>query len=260
MVRKRLKKGTNKMDKKQTAAVEPQIITQAVQTPLDIIQQCALSGDVPVEKLQALFDLETQYKQREAQKAFSAAVAKFQHNCPVIEKGDSANGKPYARMDRIARTIRPHMKEAGLAVTWESVKFKDSMQVCTIDGTLLHADGYSKPIYAEIAVPKGNVSQNGAQVCASAETYAKRYALCGCLGIYTGDDDDGNAGQVDTITADQAKELHALVKAAKFSDSRVAKMLVFGGGKSIETITEGKFADCKKILQKEIAAIEELPV
>ena len=201
----------------------PETPAQA-QNPMQIISAAVMAGNVPVETMRALLDLETQYKQREAQKAFSGAVVKFQHECPIVEKGDSANGKPYARMDRIARAISPHMKACGLAVTWESVRFNETMTVCTIDGTLLHADGYSRPIHAEIAVPKGNPSQNSAQVCASAETYAKRYAICGCLGIYTGDDNDGSAA-VPSLTAAQIAELTSAGKAANFDDARIIKML-----------------------------------
>jgi hypothetical protein len=46
--------------------------------------------------MQALFDLESAFQKREAKKEFTRSMAKFQHECPIIEKADKAYDKWYA--------------------------------------------------------------------------------------------------------------------------------------------------------------------
>ena len=123
-------------------------------TPIDLIKSAVADESIPVEKMQALFDLETQWKERESKKAFAQAIAKFQQECPIIEKKDNAHGKMYARMDRIWREIRPLIKECGLAIVWESCIIDKERNMCVLDGALYHTEGHSKPIHSEIAIPE----------------------------------------------------------------------------------------------------------
>ena len=160
-------------------------------------------------KLQALLAVRDQWEAAEARKAFNSAVVEFQNRCPIIEKGDKAYDKMYARIDRIWRTIRPLMQETGLAVTWEG--FKEIAGVVHLDGHLVHRDGHSQALHHEIPLPDQIKGMNATQRSGAAETYAKRYAMCAALGIQTGDDDDGNAGKVaDVCDAKQCQLLRDL--------------------------------------------------
>ena len=250
------------MDK--LAKTEDAEIVQTID-PMAIIKDVALNNDIPVDKLAALFDLETRVQEREAKKEFTKAIAKFQHECPIITKGDSANGKPYARMDRIWSTIRPLIKECGLAITWESCTFNRETKVCILDGTISHVSGYSKPIHNEVAIPELIRGQNVAQVDGSAQTYSKRYATTGVLGIYMGNDDDGNGWQPDTITQEQAEYLEAQIKLAgdQMPESRQKKMFDYAGCKEFADIPTAKYADCKKVVESariDKEGEEDLPV
>ena len=249
------------MDK--LAKIEEAEITQTID-PMAIIKDVAMNNDIPVDKLTALFDLETRVQEREAKKEFTRAIAKFQHECPIITKGDSANGKPYARMDRIWSTIRPLIKECGLAITWESCTFNRVDKVCILDGTISHIGGYSKPIHSEVSLPDIIRGQNTAQVDGSAQTYAKRYATTGVLGIYMGNDDDGNGWKPETITTEQAEYLKCQIEQAgdQMPESRVKAMFDYAGCAELKDIPTAKYADCKKVVENARAdklAEEDLP-
>jgi len=182
----------------------------AVDAPRDAIGLIATAMSDPridAEKLGRLLVIKKEWEADEARKDFSAAIAQFQRECPIIARGDVANGRPYARLDRIWRTIRPVVDRCGLAVTWETATYGDG--ALTITGHLRHEHGHAVPISYTVAIPEQIKAQNAAQRIASATTYAKRYALCNVLGINTGEDDDGNgAGSSEPgITLDQVSQI-----------------------------------------------------
>jgi hypothetical protein len=170
----------------------------------------ALSGHGGPDVLKAWLAVGRQWNADQAAAAFNSAVVTFQQAAPVVEKGDTANGRAYARMDRIWRSVRPLLRQCGLAVTWERVSVTG--EVCALDGHLRHARGHAEALHHEIPLPQAIPGQNAAQRAGSAETYAKRYATLAALGLTTGDDDDGNCGQVvpPAVTQEQEAQIREL--------------------------------------------------
>lgn len=177
----------------------------------------AMASNVSPEKLSALLAVKKDWEADEARKEYYRALCAFQAEAPIIEKGDDANGKPYARMDRIWRTIRPLITKVGLSVTWQVSELREIQpvgMVCHLEGTLAHRDGHIVNLRSDMPVPDpimssaGKVVQNKAQVMGSAQTYGERYATCKALGIVTGEDDDGNGGVLTTIDAEEVKLIH----------------------------------------------------
>lgn len=177
----------------------------------------AMASDVSPEKLSALLAVKKDWEADEARKEYYRALCAFQAEAPIIEKGDDANGKPYARMDRIWRTIRPLITKVGLSVTWQVSELREVQpvgMVCHLEGTLAHRDGHIVSLRSDMPVPEpitnreGKAVQNKAQVMGSAQTYGERYATCKALGIVTGEDDDGNGGALTTIDAEEVKLIH----------------------------------------------------
>lgn len=154
------------------------------------IQQALNSGASP-ETLRELLAVRREWEADEARKAYFAAISEFQKRAPIIEKGDEAHGKQYARMDRIWRTVRPIASELGLSVTWQVCLLRDG--ICHVEGQLAHSQGHGVPLAMDVALPELIRGQNLAQQVGSARTYAQRYAFCAALGIVTGEDDDGHA-------------------------------------------------------------------
>lgn len=196
-------------------------------------------------KLRELLAVRREWNADEAAAAFNAAVVLFQQKCAIVGKLDQANGRSYARLDRIWRTVRPLMEECGLAVTWESMVVDGGF--CEVKGHLRHSRGHAQPLMHRMPLPEGNNSMNSAQRAGSGETYAKRYAICAALGIQTGEDDDGNGGQPQgAITADQARDMETLIHD---TGTKLADVLKFGGVKQLADFPASKYAEAMRTLQ-----------
>jgi len=124
-------------------------------------------------------------KQSESIAKLAIALAKFQANCPTIEKKkDNPFFKSkYAGLDDIINSIRKPLSEAGLSF----VQLPSENALTTV---LMHESGE----YIQGTIPVTAKKENDPQAYGSAITYARRYSLASVLGLAVGDDDDdGNA-------------------------------------------------------------------
>jgi hypothetical protein len=185
--------------------------TQIQLTPMAAALAALSDSNVAPDKFKAWLEVRREFMADEAAQAFNAAVVQFQQRAKIVAKLDTANGRAYARMDRLWREIRPLMEECGLAVTWESVK--STADTVTLDGHLRHRQGHAQPLHHEMPMPDKLNGQNAAQRAGSGETYAKRYATMAALGLQTGDDDDGRGGVSTPSTPDKVREFRALLAA-----------------------------------------------
>ena len=228
---------------------------------VEIIAEMSRNPECDPEKFRAMLEVQKDWEANEARKAFAQALADFQRQAPIIEPKDRANGRPYARMDRIWRAVRPLLDSCGLSVSWQGCALADGL--LRLSGTLMHVLGHSTPIAYDLPVPEAIKGQNAAQAMGSATTYAKRYAMCAALGIQTGDDDDGErAGIGDAVSASQAKELSELCDQA--GGTAKADMLRFARVDAIAEVPAGVFGQCVTALRKRIKAAEadqeDLPI
>lgn len=185
--------------------------TQVQLTPMGAALAALSDSNVSPDKFKAWLDVRREFMADEAAQAFNAAVVQFQQQAKIVAKLDTANGRAYARMDRLWREIRPLMEACGLAVTWESVK--STADTVTLDGHLRHRQGHAQPLHHEMPMPDKLNGQNAAQRAGSGETYAKRYATMAALGLQTGDDDDGRGGVSTPASAEKVREFRALLVA-----------------------------------------------
>jgi hypothetical protein len=217
-----------------------------------LIREAIDTGKDPAYLRELLAVRET-WEASEARRVFNLSVSEFQRRAPIIEKADKAHNKDYARMDRIWRTIRPLLTELGLSVTWQICELRDGM--CHVEGMLRHRDGHGERLVQDIPLPEKVPGQNQAQQMGSARTYAQRYALCGALGIVTGDDDDANAAGTQYVSHDQAHELDDLLAACRgvngFNEAAFWKWV---GVESKQTadIPANRYADAKAALKRKI--------
>lgn len=237
------------------------IIPPTQGSALALIQQ-ALAADVPTEKLRELLAVKKDWEADEARKAYNLAISEFQRRAPIIEKGDDANGKAYAAIDRIWRTIRPTLTELGLAVTWQKCELRVEGGVCHLEGRLSHRDGHGEVLVFDIPIPdpitnsSGRAVQNKAQVFGSAVTYAKRYATCAALGVVTGEDDDGNGGVKVTLDADQQKAVKERIEAWRgvpsWTQEREEVFWRFVGTKDLGKVITDRYLDILDLLKRSI--------
>lgn len=107
-------------------------------------------------------------------------------------QGQTGNRKyGYLTLNTLLTKIRPIFKENGLGlrqqVDYESVE--DRMVIATVKTFIFNPiNGEEKQMGAFPTVMNADPQKNG-----SAVTYARRYALFACLGIYPDQDDDGKA-------------------------------------------------------------------
>lgn len=168
-----------------------------------------------------------------ARSAFARDLAAFQSECPPVTKTSMAKiqtdkgsfSYKYAELDQIDRTARPHLAKYGFSFSWRCESNGGAMNaVCT----LRHRDGHAESAsFPAIVEAKGRMS--GVQNAASALTYAKRQSLILVLGITTADSDtdgiapDGKRATAEKITANQAKDIDALLDEMKLDRAAFLK-------------------------------------
>lgn len=157
-----------------------------------MIERMATDPQVDPAKLREILSVKQAWEADESRKAFAAGMAKFQSRCPIIEKLDMANGRPFARLDRIYREIRPLLSECGLWFSWSVCEEREGGMIY-IEGLLGHSSGHTIPCRQFIPLPDKISGTNSAQRAGSGQTYAKRYGTLAVLNVITGDDDDGNS-------------------------------------------------------------------
>lgn len=143
-------------------------------------------------------------------KSLLNALAKFQAECPAVEKGkDNPFFKSkYASLDAIQFVIQPYLSKHGLVVTQCNVMIEQGLFVET---SVHHAESEDKSIKSVFPVIFKN---NTAQDYGSAVSYAKRYSLTGILNVRVVDesDDDGNSVSVESAQPVAKKDLPWLNK------------------------------------------------
>lgn len=227
-------------------------------SPVSIIREAMSSGQSP-EYLRELLAVRREWEADEARKEFNVATSDFQRRCPIIPKEDKGNKAPYARLDRIWRTIRPLMGELGLSVTWQICELRDG-SLCHVEGKLAHKSGHFErivfdvPTSGVIKTTEGKEVTNVSQMMGSAHTYAQRYATCSALGIVTGDDDDGFGAGSNFVTLEQSREIAELVDTCRgINGFNEPAFWGFAGASNAQEILAIRHADVVRMLKTKIA-------
>lgn len=167
-------------------------------TTPDQLLALAINKDLDIDKLAKLMELQKQYNDDLARKAFFSALSDFQINCPEIRKTKEVNfGQTkyfFAPLADIDRQIKKPLKDCGLSKRWE---IKDTGEEIEVTCIITHLDGHSEQTGMK-AKPDGSGSKNPIQARGSAIEYMKRYTLIGALGLTTTDTDmDGRLPEMD---------------------------------------------------------------
>src|SRR5690606_22029271 len=156
---------------------------------------------------------------RQAKKAYFAAMSKCQAQLPVVvkNKSNSHARSNYADLAAIEEQAMPVIHEHGFAVSFQPDGYNDKGEL-RIRWEISHEGGHSRDGIGEIPVDgagsQGKVNKTGTQAFGSTATYGRRYLLCMLFNISTGDDRDGNRAEaVDgPITEGQVKELWKIIE------------------------------------------------
>lgn len=187
------------------------VIAAPVPTFEELIGQAIQKG-APVETMEKLLAMREKLRQEDARTRYYEALSQFQEAVPSVPKTKTATvtsrNNPgasysynYAPLEKIIETIRGPLRTYGLsyrfdttfeeAVIQNGVVVREGAQVVTC--TVTHVAGHEETSTFRSPID-ASARMNVMQQSASAQTYAKRYALCNALGIVTADDDDDGQG------------------------------------------------------------------
>jgi hypothetical protein len=224
---------------------------------LSIIANVASSANVDVDKMERLLQMHTQMVEREARAAYAAALSQMAVELPIIpERGGikdrSGNVQSnYALWEDVVGVITPVLSRHGFAISFRTGN--DASGV-TVTGVLSHALGHSEQTSLTLPID-GSGSKNAVQSVGSSTSYGKRYTAAALLNLRTGnsEDDDGQAGGGQYITADQAADIEALITECGDKINR-AGFLNYIKAESVELIPATDFNRAVAALNKKRAA------
>ena len=178
------------------------VATMPNATPADLLRIAVQSG-ADMDRLERLMTLQTQWEQREAEKAYNKAFAAFKSDAVRIIKNKQVAigplaGKRYAELFAVVNAVTPALSAHGLSASWKLTKDeRDWMEVtCTLKHELGHCESVSMG-----GPPDVGGAKNPIQARASTKSYLERYTLKAITGLAEQDeDDDGNgAGGSDDL-------------------------------------------------------------
>jgi hypothetical protein len=224
---------------------------------------------VNVEKMNALLDMQERLIGRQALAEFNSGFARLQGRLPRIKKngtleypvnkndpdGPKRKIANFARWEDIMAEIGPLMQEDGFALTFESAPRTGEGGGLIVSGTLLHVAGHSRT--ASMPLPLDNSGgKNNLQGYGSTFKYGCRYTATMLLNIVTeGEDDDGVRGADEFLSAQQVKEIDALLVS---SGANLGGFLDFMEVKSVEEIQVRDFAKAMNSLHAKARQMENM--
>lgn len=230
--------------KHMTQAAQELVTREEAQLPatypdpmVSMIERVVMDPTIPIDRLkevlamkERLEDRALENAEREAKKAYFAAMSRCQAELPVVtkrQKNSHTNSK-YADLAAIEREAMPIVHKHGFAVSFQPDGYNEKGELRVL-WEISHEDGHSRNGVGEIPIDgagsQGKVNKTGTQAFGSTATYGRRYLLCMLFNISTGDDRDGNApskqnaatadigedGEPRTITEAQVAELQQAI-------------------------------------------------
>ena len=156
----------------------------------------------------------------------------------------------YADLKECFNACSDILNEYGIHISQPTMQEGDLFVIRTI---LTHTSGESMQDFG-VPIVGWQGAKNPAQAFGSGQTYARRYGLCGMVGIAP-EDDDGESltqdkPQATKITQDQ---VDALTELANDVDADLGKFCKYLGVKSFNEIDSRQFETAKAALEKKRA-------
>jgi hypothetical protein len=183
------------------------------------IASAAANPNVDVDKFERLMALKERTDQRNAMRAFNAAIAAARGEIPTIFKNrqvdfTSTKGRTNYRHEdlaEIAKVIDPVFAKHGLSYRFRTKQDAGRLSVTCI---ISHVDGHSEEntLHAPID-DSGN--KNAIQGIGSTATYLQRYTLKLGAGLAASTDDDGRRAGEQPSPTHTLEALNALIAETK---------------------------------------------
>lgn len=168
---------------------------------LQVIARAASDTTIDIDRMERLIDIHLKLAAKKSERDFSAALARFQANAPVITKdkrvffrgkdGKADTNYMHATLGNVSQAILSVLGKEGISVSWITEQ-KDARIYVTC--VLKHVGGHETRTQLNGA-PDTTGNKNPVQQVVSTITMLERYTILAATGMATHDqDDDGNGG------------------------------------------------------------------
>lgn len=202
-----------------------------------IISKVASDPTIDVTKLSALLDMNERILNKQAEIEFNSAMSRLSGKLAGVEikrtrgvnyknkqSGKDEEAFKYASYDDIDRAIRPVLAEEGFSLSFTSEPRAGDGGGAIVTGTLSHQAGHSRKASLPLALDTSG-GKNNIQGLGSTISYGKRYTIGMLLNVVTCDDDDGNGGEEEFVSTEQAVEIDLLITEVKADKARFLKFI-----------------------------------
>jgi ERF superfamily len=197
-----------------------------VERVLQAVIAAASDPAVDVAKMRELLGLQKELMAMQAEQQFNEAFHRLQLEMPRIKKDGTVEYKNkqtgkmeksfnFATWEAIDTVIRPILQREGFSLSFDSAQRQGEGGGIVVTGKLSHIGGACRT--ASIPVPLDTSGgKNNIQGYGSAMSYGRRYTATALLNIVTeGEDDSGVRGGKRFISAEQCRQIEALITNTK---------------------------------------------
>lgn len=199
-------------------------------TIINVIARAAADPNTDVDKLERLLAMLERVLEREAERAFNAAMRTAQEEIrPVLRnrENDSTHSK-FADLEAISEAIDPIIHSHGFSLSYgseESPLPSHYRVTCLVSHTGGHSRAYSADVPTDMTGIKGNQNKTTTHGWGSAMSYGRRYLKMLIYDVKLTDDDGKAAGNGAPINKEQVQVLYGLCDAVAADKIKLCKHL-----------------------------------
>lgn len=232
---------------------------------ISMIERIAMDPSIPIDRLEQMLAMKERMEdrareddERQAKKAYFAAMSKCQSELPVVVKNrkNDHTRSNYADLAAIEEQAMPVIHRHGFAVSFQPDGYNDKGEL-RVKWEISHEGGHSREGVGEIPVDgagsQGKVNKTGTQAFGSTATYGRRYLLCMLFNISTGDDRDGNRVPDEPLERINEAQLNRLRDLLEQTESDVAKFCELGRFEALPDMLAKDFDAAIRLLEQKKA-------
>lgn len=243
------KPAKTKLAKSVTVHVPQQMA--APKNMLQVIGELARDSTVNVEKFKELLAIKREEEALAAEREFNVALAEAQAEMPRVTRDAKSDKHKYVRLETVTKALDPLIAKHNFSL---SFGMSDSPidQHYRITAMLSHKDGHKREYFIDLPADtkgaKGGDNKTQVQGIGSTISYGRRYLTLMIFNVaVTNEDDDGQGGKSEKITADQAAELIQMCAEREISKEQFCKV---GKIEEVEDLLASKYETAKNWIEQ----------
>lgn len=218
-------------------------------TPAQLIQVAVQRGET-IEYVRELMQLEREWKADKAREAYVSAMAEFKAEPMAIKKDKrvsyTTNRGPtsynHASLAEVVDAVVAGLGKHGLSHRWDT---RQENGIITVSCIITHKLGHSESTTL-FSAPDDSGGKNSIQAVGSTVTYLQRYTLMAATGVAARDMDNDGRSAGETINAQQAADLEALITEVAADKAAFLKYIK---AEKLEDIPAKSYESCVKMLE-----------